>query len=203
MKVPKCMLSAELAPAKSEKGERSADLKWYTGAAVQRYSWSDGRYLLTLSMKPEHVRMGRLESGKAPLLNSHSDWSLRDVIGVIESADLKGNARVRFSNRDDVTEIWNDVNDRIIRNASVGAQIYKLKDITEKDEDGNEKTPKQFLAIDWEPLEVSLVPIGADPNAGLRLSGREEFSEAEIVSPETGRLLQIEIERERLYLMNL
>lgn len=186
MKVPRCILQAELAPAKGKEDARLADLKWYTGAAVQRWGW-DGKYLLTLSMKPEHVRMGRLTSGKAPLLNSHGDWSLSDVIGVIESADLKGNASVRFSNRPEVDGIWRDVQDGIIRNASVGAAIHKLKDITEKDEEGNEKT-KSFLAVDWEPMEVSLVPIGADPDAGLRLNEKSEFTEAEIVdaSGQTG-----------------
>jgi len=179
MKVPKYMLQAELAPAKEEQG-RIADLKWYTGATIARMSW-DGRYYLTLSMKPEHVRMGRLQSGKAPLLNSHSDYSLADIIGVIESADLKGNARVRFSSRAEVDGIWADVQDGIIRNASVGARIYKMKDVTEKDEEGNEKT-KTYLAIDWEPLEVSLVPIGADPNAGLKLGEEASFTEAEVVS---------------------
>jgi len=153
-------LSAELAPAKEESA-RTAILTWYTGATVQRRGW-DGPYLLTLSMKPEHVRMERLASGKAPLLNSHSDYSLKDVIGIVESADLTGHAKIRFSNRPEVDPIWQDVQDGIIRNASVGAAIHKLQD-TSKD---GSKT-KSFLAVDWEPMEVSLVPIGADPNAGF------------------------------------
>ncbi len=181
MKIPRHLLQAELAPEKSENGARIANLKWYTGATIRRLSW-DGKYYLTLSMKPEHVRMERLTSGKAPLLNSHSDWSLADVIGVIQTANLKGDARVRFSNRDEVTPIWQDVQDEIIRNASVGAAIYKLQDITEKDEEGNPKGTRSYLAIDWEPMEVSLVPIGADPNAGLKLSDKIQFTEVDIIS---------------------
>lgn len=181
MKIPRHILQAELAAEKSDNGERIANLKWYTGATVRRLSW-DGTYYLTLSMEPSHVRMDRLKSGKAPLLNSHSDYNLSDVIGVIESADLKGDARVRFSNRDEVTPIWQDVQDGILRNASVGAAIYKLKDITEKsDEDGKEQ-PKSYLATDWEPMEVSLVPIGADANAGFKFNDEALFTEPEIVS---------------------
>lgn len=180
MKIPIQPLEAEFTDVSSGGETRTARLKWYTGATVKRRGW-DGDFLLTLSMEPDHVRMERLQSGKAPLLNSHSDYSLKDIIGVVESANLKGEAEVRFSNRDDVTSIWDDVQNKIIRNASVGTRIYKLRDVTEKDEQGNEKT-KAYLAVDWEPLEVSLVPIGADPDAGFGLDENARFTEAEIIS---------------------
>ncbi len=200
MKIPLQQLQAEFSGA--EKGDaRIAKLKWYTGATVTRRGWGD-KYLLTLSMKPEHVRMGRLTSGKAPLLNSHNDWSLSDVVGVIQTADLKGDATVRFSNRNEVTPIWTDVQDGIIRNASVGTIIHRLKDITEKDAEGSEKT-KAYLAVDWEPIEVSLVPIGADPQAGLKFEEKERFSDAEIVFADgpVRDNFNLEIERERLSLL--
>ncbi len=202
MKIPKCLMQAELAPVKSDSGARIATLKWYTGATVRRLSW-DGTYYLTLSMKPAHVRMDRLKSGKAPLLDSHNDYKLENIIGVVESADLKGDARVRLSNRAEVDAIWQDVQDGIIRNASVGASIYKLKDITEKDEEGNEKT-KSYLAVDWEPMEVSLVPIGADPNAGLRL-GEKDFTDVDIVSVTSRKAdgIDFEFEREKLNLLRM
>lgn len=204
MKIPRCILQGELSVAKSKDGARLANLKWYTGATVQRVTWGGEQYLLTLSMKPEHVRMERLQSGKAPLLDSHSDWSLKNVIGVIESADLKGNARVRFSNRSEIDGTWQDVQDGIIRNASVGTNIYKLKDITEKDEDGADKM-KSLLAIDWEPLEVSMVPIGADRNAGLSEESKF-YTEAEIVlsmasKPKSN--FSYEIEKERIRILSL
>jgi hypothetical protein len=163
-------LAAELAPVKTENKERIASLTWYSGATVQRLSW-DSTYNLTFSMQPEHVRMERFKSGKAPVLNSHRDFDLADIIGVVESADLSGNARIRFSNRDDVTPIWTDVQDGIIRNASMGAAIHKLQDVSQE----NDKT-KSYLATDWEPLEISLLPIGADPNAGLAVDGQDSLT---------------------------
>jgi hypothetical protein len=164
-------LNADLSPAKTEDKARIANLAWYTGATVKRQSW-DGPYNLTLSMKPEHVQMERLQSGKAPLLDSHSDWSLKDLIGIIEKASLDGSARVRFSNRPEVDPIWQDVQDGIIRNASVGAAIHKLKETTKEGD-----AMKSYLAVDWEPLEVSLVPIGADPNAGLNFDGQDQLQQ--------------------------
>lgn len=202
MKIPKYLLQAELAPVKTKDGSRLAKLKWYTGSKVVRVNW-EGIYYLTLSMKPEHVRMDRLKSGKSPLLNSHRSSNLSDILGVIESADLSGNAMIRFSNRDDVTPFWNDVLDGIIRNASVGTNIYKVTDVSKKDKDGN-VTEKSFLATDWEPLEVSLLPVGADPNAGFAQSAGD-FSEPDIVpvSFQENASGSLVVERERLRLINL
>ncbi|HEY4088866.1 MAG TPA: prohead protease/major capsid protein fusion protein [Bryobacteraceae bacterium] len=147
----------------------TANINWYTGTAVERYDWRTGeRYDLTLSMDPAHCDMSRLASGGAPFLNNHSSYDLSDVIGVIQSAALnggKGTAQVRFSKRPEVDPIRNDVNDGILRNVSVGASIRKLKNITPKD--APEGTKKSYLAIDWQPMEVSAVPIGADAGAGF------------------------------------
>lgn len=183
LKVPMQMLGAEILTAEDAKDRRFA-LKWYTGATVTRHEYVSGeKYLLTLSMEPKHIRMGRLSSGKAPLLDSHGSNDLSQVIGVIESADTEGNAVARMSKRAGVTPYWEDVQAGIIRNASVGALVHKLKDVSRKDADGN-VVEREYLAIDWEPMEVSLVPIGADPRAGMsaQLEDKNRFTEAEIVS---------------------
>ena len=155
-----------------DKESRRVDVKWYTGAAVDRLSW-EGRYSLKLSLDPAHVRMGRFESGTAPVLDSHSDWSLRDVIGVVEKANLDGSATIRLADTPSVEETWQKIQQGIIRNGSVGARIFKLKDVTPED-----SKQKSYLAIDWEPQEFSLVPIGADPNAGIRAA--ESTGEVEV-----------------------
>jgi hypothetical protein len=155
---------------------RTADLVWTTGAKVRRFDWWEGRaYYEELSLDPEHVRMGRLESGQAPLLDSHGGWSLRGVLGVVEQATLKGKegrATVRFSARDDVAPIVQDVRDGIIRNVSVGYVIHKFERTPPK----KEGDPWTYRAVDWEPMELSLVPIGADPKAGVRSQGAPDSS---------------------------
>ena len=162
LKIPVQRLNAEFAPETANKENRTVNLKWYTGATVPRAPFFSEPYNLTFSMDPSHVRMGRFQSGKAPLLDSHSQQSLKSIIGVIEFANLDGTAQVRFSNRPDVAPIWQDVQDGIIRNASMGAMIYKMRNVTKDGE-----TMKHYMAVDWEPMELSLLPMGADPNAGL------------------------------------
>ncbi|MBN9475399.1 MAG: Mu-like prophage major head subunit gpT family protein [Burkholderiales bacterium] len=146
---------------------RSAEMTWTTGAAVQRYDWWNERgYLEELSLDPAHVRMDRLLSGRAPMLNTHSRWRLNDVLGVVDVAALEPEptCTVRFSKREDVEPIYQDVLDRIIANVSVGYAVYQYERIPPT----KEGEMWRYRAIDWEPFEVSLVPVGAEVNSAVR-----------------------------------
>lgn len=155
---------AYFAPSTANEETRTVEITWSTGATVFRESFWDGPYYEELSMEPSHIRMDRLNGG-APFLNSHSARSLGDVIGVIESASVEngvGKAVVRFSSRDEVTPIWNDVRDGILRNVSVGYRVYSYEKVAE------ENSIPTYRAVDWEPHEISLVAIPADAAAQVR-----------------------------------
>lgn len=145
---------------------RTVSLIWSTGADVLRYDWeTGGKFWERLSLEPRHAKMARLNNG-APLLNSHSAYTLAHQIGVVERASLesgKGTAEVRFSKRADVEPFYQDVKDKIIRNVSVGYRVNRFREL-EETKDGIAVR----LAIDWEPYEVSLVPMGADAGAKVR-----------------------------------
>jgi len=172
--------------APTDRDERTATLTWYTGAAVRRYD-ARGPFEMRFSMEPSAIRMGRLASGSAPLLNSHRDFTVDDVIGVIARAWIEngqGKATVRFSKRADVDPIWQDVQDGILRNASMGVAIHAVEDVTPQS-----AATRQVLVTDWEPEEVSLVPIGADPGAGFkfqRATGPQEQKMDETIITATG-----------------
>ena len=70
---------------------------------------------------------------------------------------------MRFSKRADVEPIWKDVQDRIIRNVSVGYRVHKYEQ-----SEPQPGVPVTRLALDWEPYEISAVPIGADAAAQVR-----------------------------------
>ncbi len=148
---------------------RTVEVIFSTGAAVERYDyWTGKRYIEKLALKPENVRLERLNSG-APILNAHAAYSLENVVGVVEEGSAsvsggKGKARVRFSQRADVEPFWQDVRGRIIRNVSVGYRVHRFEEVPGKKEgDAPIRT-----ATDWEPFEISLVPMGADPGARVR-----------------------------------
>lgn len=153
------------APVKSvDEAARTVDVTWTTGAQVRRYDYyNDRAYLEELSLDPAHVRMGRLTSGRAPVLDTHSRWGLGSVLGVVQRADI-GGATLKMSKRADVAPILEDVRDGIIGNVSVGYTVHKIQRIAPA-KDGDTWI---YRAIDWEPSEISFVPIGADAGAGTR-----------------------------------
>jgi hypothetical protein len=160
-------LRADFAPSTLDAEKRTVQLTWTTGARVKRGYWES--YHEDLSLDPKHVRMDRLRSGAAPLLNSHSSWDLSDVIGVVESAHLeagRGIATVRFARNPGGEAAFQMVTDGIVKNVSVGYRVHKLVK-TEDARDREDKTPV-YRAEDWEPYELSMVPIGADAGAGVR-----------------------------------
>lgn len=147
---------------------RTVELTFSTGAAVERFDWFSGkRYIEKLSLDPAHIRIGRLNDG-GPLLDSHSAWSVADQLGAVVPGSVsltkdEARATVRFSRRASVDPVWQDVKDGIIRSVSVGYRTYKYEETEEK---GNALPVR--TAVDWEPFEVSMVPIPADAGAKAR-----------------------------------
>ncbi|POB00157.1 hypothetical protein C2134_02900 [Chromobacterium sinusclupearum] len=170
------LVSARAAVSSVNVEARTVELVWSTGATVRRFDWNRWQpFDEELSMEPGAVRMGRLTGGAA-LLNTHFQLSLEGQIGVVEEARLQdgeGWARVRFSKRADVEPYWQDVVDGIIRNVSVGYIVHAYQ-ITEAPDGG----VARYLAIDWEPYEISLVPVPADADAGVRSASRPDNAPA-------------------------
>lgn len=148
---------------------RTVELVWSTGAPVRRRDLFTGRrYDEVLSLDPAHVDLSRLNAG-APLLNAHGAYTLLNVLGVVERAWItdgtdgpQGHAIVRFSEREDVEPLWQDVQAGIIRSVSVGYAVRAYEVIEE------DCQVPVWRAIDWQPLELSAVPIAADPTAAFR-----------------------------------
>jgi hypothetical protein len=155
--------------------QRTVELTWSTGYKGLRQGW-DGSYYEELSMSSEHVDLSRLQTG-APLLAAHDSFNLDSVIGVVERAWIDGNegkAIVRFSSDAESDKIYQKVKEKVLRNVSIGYQVRKYEDVTPK----GEKIPT-FRAVKWQPHEISIVPIGFDPNAQVR--SQELNNEVEIV----------------------
>lgn len=140
--------------------DRTVSLAFSSEAPYQRW-WG----IEILDHSPRSVRLERLASG-APLLIDH-DNSVRSQIGVIESveigADRVGRAVVRFGHGALAEEVFRNVQDGIVRNVSVGYVIHEAK-LIETNQDTGIDT---YRVTDWEPLEVSIVSVPADPSVGI------------------------------------
>jgi HK97 family phage major capsid protein/HK97 family phage prohead protease len=123
-----------------------------------------------LSMDRSAVRLGRLGDGRHPLLVDHNT---RDQVGVVERAwlgeDRRLRASVRFGNSARAKEIFQDVADGIRSLVSVGYRIHEMKLLLESD------AGDEYLVTDWEPHEVSVVAVPADPTVGIGRGGESEL----------------------------
>lgn len=166
MKVEKARALATIAPSTWNAEKRTLDVIVSTGAAVRRYDWwNGGFYDEELVIEEGAIRMERLNAGAA-VLNTHGQWDLGDQIGVVERAWIEGGklmATLRLSAREDIAGIVQDIADGIIRNISVGYVPHVYETI----ENAGQKIPTK-RAIDWEPTEVSFVPVPADSGAQAR-----------------------------------
>jgi hypothetical protein len=149
-----------------DEAARTVEIIWTTGATVRRSLFWDEAVDEELSLEGSAVRLDRLNGG-APFLNSHDALSLDSVLGVVVDgsariANGQGTATIRFSERADVEPIFRDIAGGIIRNVSVGYRVHRY-DITKRD-----GAPELWRAVDWEPLEISAVAIGADSGARVR-----------------------------------
>lgn len=158
---------ARAVPTTFNDADNSFEVCWTTGAAVLRSDWLDGEYYNeTLSVEPGALRLDRLNDS-APLLDSHRQGELAAVIGSVVPGSIrleggKGYARVRLADCADVEAIAAKVRDGHLNKVSVGYQVHAFERIEV------EGQRPELRAIDWEPLEISLVAVPADPGARIR-----------------------------------
>ncbi len=176
---------AMFSPDTLNEENRTVDVTFGTDTPVRMYTW-DGPVWEILSFEKKHVRMQRMESG-APLLDNHARYGSVDdtVIGVVESARVDGKvgvATVRFSDDEKGKRLLAKVKDGILRNISVGYKVFKYER-TKAEKPGEMDT---LRAIDWEPYEISLVPVNADYAAQVRgENDGDQYGEVETIHNQT------------------
>ncbi|SDL36984.1 prohead protease/major capsid protein fusion protein [Paracoccus chinensis] len=168
--VPMMARAAEVQIEATNAEERTIDVVWTTGATVQRARWDgwDDRveYDEELIVSGNAVRLDRLNAG-GPFLDSHDGYSLRSVLGSVVPGSVRivggqGHATVRLTDAEDVASQVRKILDKSIRFVSVGYRVHRY-DIEKRD--GQREI---WRAVDWEPYEISAVPMPADAGAVIR-----------------------------------
>lgn len=143
------------------------EVVWTTGARVLRSDWLTGEsYYEDLSLKTGHVRLERLNAG-APFIDTHDSSECSHVVGNVVPGSArceggKGVCTVQLSRARDVADIVTKIREGVIRNVSVGYWTHRFEDLPDEDD-----IPVR-LAVDWEPLEISAVPVPADAGSQIR-----------------------------------
>ncbi|MBK7082893.1 MAG: phage major capsid protein [Betaproteobacteria bacterium] len=125
-----------------------------------------------LDHSPQALRLGRLNDGGAVLL----DHDTTKHVGVVERVDIGedkiARAVVRFGRSPEADAAFQDVRDGIRRHVSVGYFIHRMV-LEEKTAEGEQST-ETYRATDWEPFEISIVAVPADPTVGIGRAAQQE-----------------------------
>lgn len=167
---------AVLAASTFDEATMTVEATISTFAPVQR---RDSRGVYTERLDPAGLDMSRLVG--APVLDGHRQGSARDVIGVVQSARLEGNALVavlRLSQAEDVKPIRDRIRDGTQRGVSMGYRVNAWADSVDPETKSRVRT-----AANWTIFEVSAVPVPADPGAIFRSKHMLEDDNTELAEP--------------------
>jgi hypothetical protein len=178
--VPITAQRAIAGPATVDRAARTVEVVWSSGARARNYVPPLGAIVEELDMSPNAVRMDGLRSGRAPVLDTHRRGGARDVLGRVVAARLeagRGYATLQFSAAADVEPVWERIADGTLRAVSVGYRVHRY------DQRVDASTGETVHhAVDWEPFEISIVPVPVDPAAAVRGEG-DQASPATAIEP--------------------
>lgn len=164
--------AASINAASFNDAERTVEVVWTTGANVRRYDYMSGQsYDESLVVEAAAIDMTRLNSGRAPVLNTHASYDLQAQIGCVERAWVddqgQGRAILKLSGRAELAGLVQDIKDGIVSNISVGysVQRYEVTAAANRTDGG---TVPLYRAVAWQPAEISFVPVPADAQSGTR-----------------------------------
>ena len=157
-----------------DEDKRLIQVSFSSEREVKRVPFFGKPWIEVLGHNAGEVDLSRLNDG-ATVHYNHSR-TRQDRIGVVESAKIeggRGHAVLRLSQRDDVSaDIWPDVRDNLLRNISVGYAIRKRELVKSTDD------LDTYRVTEWEPMEISLVDIPADPSVGVGRDADELITRA-------------------------
>lgn len=144
---------------------RTVPLAFSSETPYERYFGTE-----ILDHTPAAVRLGRLDDAGAVLLDHDTTRHVGVVEKVAIGTDRVGRAIVRFGKSAEAEAAFQDVQDGIRKHVSVGYFIHRM--VMEEQTDGVET----YRVTDWEPIEISLVAIPADPSVGVGRAAEPEVS---------------------------
>ena len=153
---------AARADAVSEE-KRTAELTFSSETPYKRWFG-----LEILDHSENSVDLTRLQEIGVLLFNHEPDHPIGRVEKVWIGDDSRGHALVKFDADEESDRIFKKVSGGSLRGVSVG---YRIKEYTqlkegETSKDGRFKGPAVIVS-QWEPLEISIVSVPADPGVGV------------------------------------
>lgn len=140
-------------------------------SSEQPYDRWFGREILL--HEPGAVDLRRLQEIGVLLWNHHADLPIGQIVSVaLDEENHRCTAVVRFDSDEQSDLIYQKVLSGTLKGVSVGYRVTNWEDVEEGEASTNGRfTGPCSIAIRWEPMEISIVSVPADPSVGV---GRSE-----------------------------
>ncbi|MCM5528960.1 Mu-like prophage major head subunit gpT family protein [Parasegetibacter sp. NRK P23] len=183
--LPKMQGRGLFQPSTYNEADNTIEVVFATETPVKRSKWGES-FIEILDCSKRSVQLQRLNQG-GPVVDSHNTWSMDSQFAVVERAWVDESTRecralIRFSKTEGDKEKVEKIKDGIIRNVSVGYIIHEAE-VT----DGEENKLPELRATDWEPHEISFLPMQADMNSGTR-AAEENVNEIKITNVKASKM---------------
>lgn len=123
----------------------------------------------------ECINLERFNNGLGTVLFNHDRDAVVGHIDKVWLEDNRGKALVRFDTDEQSETIFQKVQSGTLQGVSVGYAINRYEVLEDKDTkstNGRFNGPA-YVVTDWEPLEISIVSVPADPTVGVGRSAEE------------------------------
>lgn len=153
--------NSKLEIRENDEGKNIYSLSFSSETKVPRFYGNE-----ILSHKRGDVNLNRLNNGGAVLVDHYGDQ-----VGVVRNARIEGKrglAEIEFGNTEHAKAVEADVKEGIRQNVSVGYAVRNIEKVAENDGVGD------YLVRSWEPFEISIVSVPADPSIGIGRSFENE-----------------------------
>lgn len=107
--------------------------------------------------------------GRMPIAKVEKVW--------LDETDRKGRAEITFDDDEDSDKVFQKVKKGLIKGVSIGYTVSSWEEVMpgKKSADGRFQGPA-YIALKWQPYEISIEPTPADPDVGV---GRSFEGEAQ------------------------
>lgn len=151
--------AASVAPTSINEAARTVEVIASTGAERTTTDSAGRPYVEALEVSETAVDLSIFVG--AGVLNTHQQFDLSSVLGVVTDAWIEGANLIATLHIDD-DALWARVKSGVVRNVSVG---YDIDHATLTEREGQYPL---VTVTSWRPREISFVPVPADPGAHTR-----------------------------------
>lgn len=115
------------------------------------------------------VNLDRFNNGLGTLLFNHDRSAVVGHVDKVWIEDNRGKAIVRFDEDDESEKIYQKVLKGTLQGVSVGYDISRCEELIDSDSKSSNGrfTGPAYVITYWEPLEISVVSVPADPSVGV------------------------------------